>query len=191
MDIYEEKRIVKEAQKNPKVFGLIFDEFYRPIFNYVLRRIPNIRDAQDITSETFFKALKGLGKFRWQNIPFSAWLYRIATNEINNFYRKKGDIIKINIEQAPEIPSQENIEKEIIEAEKELENKKEFLKLHESIKKLSVDYQTIITLRFFEKKKISEICQIINKPEGTVKSQIHRALERLKNIMLDEKTQPF
>lgn len=191
MELSEEKKIVKEAKQNPEVFGLLYDEFYKPIFNYILRRVSNIKDAQDITSQTFFNALKGLGKFRWQNIPFSAWLYRIATNEVNTFYRKKGDIIKISIDQAPEIPSQENIEKDLEMAERELESKKEFLNLHKSIKKLPPIYQTVIVLRFFEKKKISEICQIINKPEGTVKSQIHRALEKLKKIIEEQKMQPF
>jgi len=66
MEISEEKEIIEEAKRNPEVFGLLYDKFYKPIFNYILRRTSDIKDAQDITSQTFFNALKGLGKFHWQ-----------------------------------------------------------------------------------------------------------------------------
>ena len=191
MELLDEKKIIEEAKKNPEVFGLLYDKFYKPIFNYILRRTSDIKDAQDLTSQTFFKALKGLGKFHWQNISFSAWLYRIATNEVNDFYRKKGDIIRVSIDKVPEIPAPETVDSDFEMAEKELKSKEEFIKLHRNIQKLAPIYQTVIVLRFFEKKKISEICQIINKPEGTIKSQIHRALEKLKKAMEQENMQPF
>jgi len=191
MDLSEEKKIVEEAKKNPEVFGELYDEFYKPIFNYTLRRTSDIEEAQDLTSQTFFKALKGLGEFRWQNISFSAWLYRIATNEVNSFYRKRGSIIRVSIDKIPNIPSLDTANNDFEMAEKELKNKEEFKKLHQNIQKLSPIYQTVITLRFFEKKKISEICEIIEKPEGTIKSQIHRALEELRKIMEQQTMQPF
>ncbi len=184
MDWLQEREIIQAAKKNPEVFGLIYDKYYQQIFNYILRRTAEIDLAQDLTSQTFFKALKKLGTFRWQNVPFSAWLYRIATNEINGFYRKQKKIIKIGLDKIPEIPSKDSADKEMKKAEKELESKKEFIKLHQSILKLNPIYQTIITLRFFEKKKISEIGQILSRPTGTIKSQIHRALKELRKIMI-------
>ena len=191
MDLSGEKKIVEEAKKNPEVFGELYDEFYKPIFNYILRRTSDIEEAQDLASQTFFKALKGLGEFHWQNISFSAWLYRIATNEVNSFYRKRGSIIRISIDKIPNIPSLDTANNDFEMAEKELKNKEEFKKLHQNIQKLSPIYQTVITLRFFEKKKISEICEIVGKPEGTIKSQIHRALEDLRKIMEQQTMQPF
>jgi RNA polymerase sigma-70 factor (ECF subfamily) len=183
MDISEEKRKIGEAKKNPQAFGQLYDEFYRPILKYILRRTSDIELTQDLTSQTFFKALKGLKKFRWQNISFSAWLYRIATNEVNDFYRRKNRIIQISLEKLPEIPSQDSADSDLKLAEAELESKKEFKILSQKIRKLSLIYQTVITLRFFEKKKISEISQIVGKSEGTIKSQLHRALETLKKEM--------
>jgi RNA polymerase sigma-70 factor (ECF subfamily) len=191
MDLSGEKKIVEEAKKNPEVFGKLYDEFYKPIFNYILRRTSDIEEAQDLASQTFFKALKGLGEFHWQNISFSAWLYRIATNEVNSFYRKRGSIIRISIDKIPNIPSPDTANNDFEMAEKELKDKEEFKKLHQNIQKLSPIYQTIITLRFFEKKKISEICEIVGKPEGTIKSQIYRALEDLREIMEQQTMQPF
>jgi RNA polymerase sigma factor (sigma-70 family) len=183
MDLSEEKKIIEKAKTNPEVFAVLYDKYYKAIFGYVLKRTADIEIAQDITSQTFFKALKELGKFKWQNIPFSAWLYRIAINEINSFYRNKKKFINIGLDKISNIPSLSTPEKEVGIAEEELKKKKEFIKIHESIAKLNPIYQTVITLRFFDKKKIFEISQILGKSEGTIKSQIHRALEELRKIM--------
>lgn len=183
MDLAKEKEIIEEAKKDPEAFGLLYDKYYKPIFNYILRRTANIELAQDLTSQTFFNALKGIGKFRWLNLPFSAWLYRIATNQINSSYRERKKITQVSFEQIPEIPSENEWAQGLKLAEKELESKKEFLKLHQSISKLNPIYQTVIVLRFFDKKKIFEIGQILAKPEGTIKAQIHRALAELKKLM--------
>jgi len=183
MDLLEEKEIIEKAKKNPEVFGLLYDKFYQPIFNYILKRTADIELTKDLTSQTFLKALKELGKFRWQNVSFSAWLYRIATNEINTFYRKQKRTIQVSLDKISEIPSKDTPDKELEIAEKELESKEEFIKLHKSISKLDQIYQAVIVLRFFDKKKISEISQILNKPEGTIKSQIHRALKELKKLI--------
>jgi RNA polymerase sigma factor (sigma-70 family) len=184
MDLNKEKEIIKKAKQDPEAFGLLYDQYYKAIFGYILRRTADIDLAQDLTSQTFFRALRGLWKFRWQNVPFSAWLYRIAINEINGFYRKKNKFIIIDFDKTSEIPSVYTSDEEVKTAEKELEDKKEFIKIHESISRLSPLYQTVISLRFFENKKISEISQILKKPEGTIKSQIHRALEDLRELIV-------
>ena len=72
---------------------------------------------------------------------------------------------------------------EVIEAEEELRRHEDFLLLHENIAKLSIKYQEAITLRFFENKQIKEIAEILGKREGTVKSLLHRGLEKLKKLM--------
>ena len=58
MDLNEEKELIKQAQKDPEVFAKLYDEYYPKIFGYILKRVANFEIAQDITSETFFKALK-------------------------------------------------------------------------------------------------------------------------------------
>jgi RNA polymerase sigma-70 factor (ECF subfamily) len=183
MDLLQEKKIIQEAKKNPEAFAMLYDKYYKVIFGYILKRTADIEIAQDITSQTFFKALRDLGKFRWQNVPFSAWLYRIATNEINSFYRNKKKFINVGFDKIPDIASPDTPHKDIEMAEEELKKKKEFIKIHESISRLNPIYQTVITLRFFDKKKIYEISQILGKSEGTIKSQIHRGLEELRKIM--------
>jgi RNA polymerase sigma-70 factor (ECF subfamily) len=186
MDLKKEKELVKEAQKDPEVFAKLFDQYYPKIFGYILKRVANLEIAQDITSETFFKALKKLWQFRWRNIAFSAWLYRIANNEIANYYRKNRYLVSLEIlrdEQGFEPVALSNPETEFLEAQEKLKQHQDFLKIQEKISQLSIRYQEVITLKFFEKKKMKEIAEILGKKEGTIKSLLHRGLEKLKNLI--------
>ena len=88
MDLEAEKNLVRQAQRDPDAFAGLYDHYYPRIFGYVLRRTANLEAAQDITSETFFKALRKLWQFRWRNISFSSWLYKIASNEISQYFRQ-------------------------------------------------------------------------------------------------------
>ncbi|MFA4835364.1 MAG: RNA polymerase sigma factor [Dehalococcoidia bacterium] len=178
----QEQQLVARAQRDPQVFGELYEQNYALIFGYVLRRVADLQAAQDITSETFFKALSKLGQFRWQNIPFSAWLYRIAGNEISNYFRRNGHRT-IPLDAIGEPVSCIDPASEIIDAQEELSRHEEFLRLQEMILKLPLKYQEVIALRFFEEKKVSEIADILGKREGTVKSLLSRALDKLRVSM--------
>jgi len=184
MDLSEEKKLVRQAQKAPDAFAELYDQYYPKIFGYVLRRIANLEAAEDITSETFLKALGKLWQFRWRNVPFSSWLYRIATNEINQYFRKaeyKKSISMENLqEQGFEFISPHDPETELIEAQEKLKQYQDFLEIQEKIIRLPAKYQEVIALRFFEQKQINEIAEILGKKEGTVKSLLHRAVEKLR-----------
>ncbi len=184
MDLKAEKELIKKAQKDPEVFAKLYDEYYSKIFGYILKRVANFEIAQDITSETFFKALRNLWQFRWRNIPFSAWLYRVASNEIANYFRKNRYLVSLEIlrdEQGFEPVAIHNPETEFLEAQEKLKQHQDFLMIQEKISKLPIKEQEVITLRFFEKKKIKEISEILGKKQGTIKSLLHRGLEKLKN----------
>ncbi|XOB40371.1 MAG: RNA polymerase sigma factor [Candidatus Nealsonbacteria bacterium] len=182
MNLKEEKELVKRAKKNLEVFGELYDQYYSQIFGYVLKRTADLEISQDITSETFFKALKNLWQFRWKNISISSWFYRIANNEIANYFRKN-KYKPVSLEKIPEPLAVSNPFAEIIEAEQELKKHQDFLILQEKISKLPIKYQEVIILRFFEKKKIEEVAEILGKKEGTVKSLLSRGLEKLRNLV--------
>lgn len=185
MDLDEQKKLVEKAQQDPEVFGELYDQFYSRIFGYVLGRIASVQIAQDITSEVFFKALKNLRQYRGHNnASFSSWLYRIATNQTNDYFRKNKHRI-LSLEDISGMTDISNplLEDENLQLEAELKKQEDFLFLHQSISRLPVKYQEVVTLRYFEKKQEKEIAQILGKPEGTVKSLLHRGLKRLKEMM--------
>jgi len=184
MDLSEEKELVRQAQKAPDAFAKLYDQYYPKIFGYILRRTANIEAAQDITSETFFKALRKLWQFQWRNISFSSWLYKIASNEINQYFRKaeykKSASLEELQEQGFEPISTNDPESELIEAQEKLKQHQDFLEIQVKIVRLPAKYQEVIALRFFEQKQIKEIAEILGKKEGTIKSLLHRAVEKLR-----------
>ncbi|MGA2157590.1 MAG: sigma-70 family RNA polymerase sigma factor [Dehalococcoidia bacterium] len=178
----DEEELVKRAQHNREAFGELYELHYQRIFNYAVKRTANVQIALDITSVTFLKAFSQIKKYRWRDIPFAAWLYRIAGNEINDHFRREGRR-PASIEQIAELADTSDYIDEINQAEEELSKHEEFLLLRRRLAELPPMYQEVIVLKFFEKKKIREMVNILGKKEGTIKSLIHRGLEKLKEKM--------
>lgn len=184
ISLQKEKDIIRKAQHHPQIFGELYDYYYPKIFGYTLKRVADVASAEDITAATFYKALKALGKFRWSNISFSSWLYRIANHEVINFYRdNNGKIISLDrlMENLDfDLIDQQDLEQEIIEAEEKLQAHQSFLAIHRQIIKLDIKCQEALSLRFFENKKIKQVAEIMGEKEGTVKSWLSRSLAKLR-----------
>ena len=161
MELQDEIILVKKAQTDPQAFSEIYELYYSKIFNYVLKRVMDLETAQDITSEVFIKAFKSIWQFRFRKVPFVAWLYRIASNEINN-YLKKNYYKTISLDQLLMNKGYEPIlegdpQKEMLLAEKTQSQNKEFFEMQTIMRKLPLHFQTIISLKFFEKKSLKEM----------------------------------
>lgn len=184
MTLAQEKQLVEEARKDAEKFGQLFDYYYQQIFDYVLRRVGDVALAQDITSNVFYKAYKKLWQFKWRGLPFVAWLYRIAGNEVKSHYRKSSsNFISLNElkeETGYEVAGKEDLEQELLNAELELEKHFDFLRIKREIEQLDTKYQEVIHLKFFEKLKINEMSRVLNKKPGTIKSLVSRGLSKLR-----------
>ena len=179
MNLDQEKDLVDRAKNSSEAFGELYNVYYDQIFGYALRRIADIDVAKDITSEVFFKALKNIGEFQWRGVSYSHWLYRIANREILDHYNKRKRETSYEVADADNTALQE----ELIAAQNEINKHDEYLDLQSYISKLPPKYQEVITLKYFEDLSIAEITQILQKPEGTVKSLLHRGVEQLRKIM--------
>lgn len=184
MNIDDEKELVLRARKDPEAFGEIFDAYYDPIFGYVLRRVGDVQASQDITSEVFFKALNKLWQFKWKDVSISSWLYKIATNEINQYFRRNKRTF-FSLEEVLErggydFKSDVDVLEEIVKKEEAISRSEKWIELRGQLELLPEKYQEVLVLRFFEDKKINEICEILGKKEGTVKSLLHRGIVILK-----------
>jgi RNA polymerase sigma-70 factor (ECF subfamily) len=185
--VEEERDLIERAKKDPSEFGALFDEYYGRIFGYVHRRILDFDVAKDVTSDVFLKAFKSLWGFRWRGISISAWLYRIATNEINYHFRRKsrspGSLDRLMEENGFELNSTDALYSERVEMEAEMQKYQDFLLIQSRLKSLPLKYQEVIALRYFEDKSIHQIGEILHKKEGTVKSLLSRGLERLRKLL--------
>jgi RNA polymerase sigma-70 factor (ECF subfamily) len=181
----QEKTLIEECKTDPSAFGQVFDEWYKPVFGYIMRRTADYDLSKDIAAETFLKAFLKIGSFRWRGISLSAWLYRIATNELNMYYRSS-KYQPQSLQQLLENPQMEKLlhqsadeEREALEKELKAHNDYNLIRIH--LQKLDIKYQ-VIALRYFEQKTNSEISQILDKNEGTIKSLLSRGLEKLRNM---------
>lgn len=157
-------------------FGKLYDEHFDPIFRYVLHRVGNVAEAEDLTAQTFFKALRNLSRFRWSRGSFSSWLYRIASNELASHFRQARPITPLSAlrEEDPQIAG------EAAEAERNLARTETCGRLGRCLRRLKPEEQTLVVLRYIEDKPFAEIAAIVNKRTGAVTMRTRRALEKLR-----------
>jgi RNA polymerase sigma-70 factor, ECF subfamily len=180
----EEQQLLEKIRNDPKEFSVLFDLYYSRIFGYALRRTLNYDLSKDITAETFFKAFLKIKEFRWRGISISSWLYKIATNEINYYYRKQkylpGSLDLLLENDDFDIANKEGLDEERERIQKELDDHEDFISVQKKLKLLPVKYQEVISLKYFEEKSIKEISEILIRKEGTIKSLISRGLQKLR-----------
>lgn len=185
MTLQEEQDIINICQRDPKAFGILFEEYYNQIFGYIHRRVLDLDVSEDVTSEVFMKAFLNITNYRWLGISIAAWFYRIATNEINMYFRKEKKMpIALSELSNNQTFSYSETNTDIQERELQLQHHEDYLQVQSHLKHLDIKYQEVISLRFFEDKSIKEIAEILNKNEGTVKSLLSRGLEKIRRKML-------
>jgi RNA polymerase sigma-70 factor, ECF subfamily len=172
-EIRDEHEIIKKAIDNPEVFGFLYEKYYKLIFLFILRRIDDKATTSDLTSQVFLKAMMNLSKYKFQGLPFSAWLYRIATNQINEFYRGSHfqRVISVEDEQI------NNVFKETSVAD--LDKAELIEKL---LEELDEDEVQILELRFFEDRPFKEVAFILEITENNAKVRTYRIIEKLKKV---------
>lgn len=179
-----EEELISIAKKNPRIFGELYEAYYSRIYGYIFRIIGDHDLACDITAETFLKAWLKIGSFQWKGISISSWFFKIATNELNQYFRKKKysprilrDLSYFDEEKekaAPFYASENN------EVTSKMDKADEFIQLRRKLNTLSPRYQAVLALRYFEELSIAEISHILGKKENTVRSLLSRGLEKLK-----------
>ncbi len=170
--IENEKELIRLAKRDVNAFDKLYEHYFPLINNYVFHRVADESTRYEIVSNVFYKAMTKLGGFQWfHKCSFSAWLYRIAINEIRQHYRQNQRIMKI--------------EKKIVHNElpKDAEDieKPEYKLVREAMKSLKPTEQDLLSLRYFEKKKFQEIAEILNVKEGALKVRMHRIMKKLRD----------
>jgi len=169
--------LVKEGDHD--AFSQLYDLFIDQIFRYVFYRVKST-DAEDLVEIVFLKVWENIDKYKVKKKnSFSAWLYRIAHNLVVDYYRSKKD--RDYNELSIDIPTQDREHNSIRMAERSLD--KENLK--NAMKNLKQSYQDIILYKFINELTNTEIAQILDKSEGSLRILQHRALKALKKEMID------
>jgi RNA polymerase sigma-70 factor, ECF subfamily len=168
-------RLITRAHQDPNAFEGVYRHYYDMVFRYCVHRLFNRERAEDITSQVFLKVIGKINTFKGGHEQFRYWLYRIATNEINDTLRKRARQTSL-LKRVRDWRSSQVIDC----PSSTLSGSEKISHLAKAYATLGPTHQAVITLRFFENLKTDKIAEILGTRPSTVRCQITRALAKLR-----------
>ncbi|GAA0758368.1 sigma-70 family RNA polymerase sigma factor [Clostridium sartagoforme] len=155
-------------------FEEIYSEYFKDVYRYVLCLTKNKSITEDITQETFFKALKNINSFKG-NCKMSVWLCQIAKNLYFSYLKKEQN----NFERVEDIVDvfDADFEQKIVDDESTFE-------IHKLLHNLEEPYKEVFTLRFFGDLSFLKIAELFGKTESWARVTHHRARIKLKEKLI-------
>ena len=172
-------RLIDEARSNPAAFGRLYRRHYDAVFRYCVHRLFERQTAEDVTSAVFLKVVENFRDFNGSESRFRNWLCTVATSAVSDHLRKSARRVGLLTIARVQVNDGKHTDDEIT-------SKTALLK--QAMFALKPKYQTIITLRFFENLRLTEIAEVLSSSPGTVRSQLKRALARLRKKMAAAET---
>lgn len=168
--------VAKMQQGDQASFSALYDIFADRIYKYIRIKVGSTEEAEDILQEVFVKVWQSCRSLKLDGLNFSAWVYRIAGNTINDYYRKSYRRPQtVSLDPEIDIVGSDNA----TNAAKQSFDEKE---IQASLKQLSKEYKQVIELRFFQDFSIEETASIMGKSKVGVRVLQYRALKKLETI---------
>ena len=169
--IYSELLVIRCQQGKKEAFEPIVQLWQKPLSAFAMRYLDQEIEAMDAVQETWVSVIKGINKLENPG-TFVSWLFGILTNKCIDRIRKK--------------QAQERLLKNAAGKSGQPEASNDNEELNRAIQQLPDEQKTIIILRFGQGLQIGQIAAMLNIAEGTIKSRLHRALARLREILGDK-----
>ncbi|MFF2655242.1 ECF subfamily RNA polymerase sigma factor, BldN family [Streptomyces sp. NPDC058045] len=173
--------LVERAQSGEAdAFGRLYDQYSDTVYRYIYYRVGGKATAEDLTSETFLRALRRIGTFTWQGRDFGAWLVTIARNLVADHFKSSrfrlevttGEMLDANeVERSPE----ESVLEQLSNAA-----------LLDAVRRLNPQQQECVTLRFLQGLSVAETARVMGKNEGAIKTLQYRAVRTLARLLPDD-----
>jgi RNA polymerase sigma-70 factor (ECF subfamily) len=163
----QEQPLIEAAQKDPRRFGELYEANFERVYAFVVRRVHDRHEAEDVTAEVFQHALANIARFEWRGAPLAAWLYRIAANVITDRSKQRS---RQRIDPLTE---------DDLDHSKwgEIETRATMFQL---VNALPEDQRFVLLKRFVDQMSIKEIAAQLDRSEGAIKQLQYRALETLR-----------
>jgi RNA polymerase sigma-70 factor, ECF subfamily len=173
-----EREDVLKAQKHPRHFGVLYTRYYLSIWNFIRKKISSDDICDDLTSQTFMKALEKIALFRWQGVSFKSWLYRIARNTVYDHFRSAAVRTSRGFSDSLEdsLTDDTSLERDVLHDEREL-------KLFEAIASLGAKDQYLLYYRYFEGLSVEEISDEVGMSKANVATRLHRVRKLVEQQM--------
>ena len=175
--VQDEQDLVHRAQNGDKeAFTELYETYFGKLYRYVVARIGNRAEAEDMTQQVFVKAYKSISSYRWRGVPFSAWLFRIAHNLVVDFFRKES--------KRPTVPLEESLVASNDNVQQVVERRLDIERVMAATRQLTAAQREVVSLRFAGGLAIAEVARVMGKSEGAVKALQHSAIAALRRILL-------
>ena len=172
MTVPDLTRLIERArQGDAEAVSALYQMYAQAIYRYVVYRVGDEGDAEDLTAEVFLKMVEALPAYQPSGAPFEAWLYRIASARVIDFYRRRGR--RPQVELSEQLPGTGPL------PEERLYHKQEAAELRAALASLSPEHQNVLILRFVENRSHKEVAALLGKSEPAVRMIQHRALTQL------------
>ena len=174
----DESTLIQAAKANKRDFVALYDLHFDAIYAYLLSRVASVPLAEDLCSETFSLALSKIDSYKITEKPFSAWLYRIAINQMNQHFRRK------KVEEKYLAGSWEEVNSSF-EADESIKNEEELEKLkllNLLFRDLPSKDQDLLSLRYFNELSYKDIADALGISVNNVGVKINRAISKLENL---------
>ncbi len=173
----DEENLVRRAQQHDQTaLTQIYEENFDKIYRYIVLKIGERTEAEDMTQQVFLNAFKSISSFKWKGTPFSAWLYRIAHNQIVDYLRKKSKRPTVSLDESMTAAAGNN-------PEKTAEQNLDIQNLVTAANNLTEAQREVISLRFAGELPVAQVARIMGKSEGAVKALQHSAIISLRKVM--------
>ncbi len=168
--IEDDRALVQAARADLRAFNSLYERHVTRVYRYLLVRVGNVADAEDLTSQTFLVAMENLDKYKGER-PFLAWLFGIARHKVADKYRRQKP--ELMLETAVELADPQDDPDDLVSQKLQVEA------VAQKLQTLSPDRAEAISLRLFGGLDIPEIARLMQKQEPAVRMLLHRGLQDL------------
>lgn len=164
--------IARAKEGDKRAYGKLFRLCYKDIYDYILRRVGNVHDAEDLTMDVFTKGYTGVTSFEERGHSVRAWFYRIAHNSVVDHFRVRRE--SVDIDEIPAFASEEEAIEDVLSASAEME------RLYREVVRLPPAQAEVLLLRFMKDLSVSETAEVLGKKEVTVRALQFKGIKNLR-----------
>lgn len=175
--VRDEDQLIKKSREDPAQFADLYRRYVDPIYYYLLARVGNVRDAEDLTAEVFLQALEGLENYRHRG-HFAAWLFTIARRRAADYHRGQPRVLNVSTLQ--------NVSGQKSEPLQDMIHQQELKDLEKVVEDLPEEKQELLRLRCAAGLTFHEMAAVLDRSESAVKMAYYRLLDRLETLLMLE-----
>jgi len=174
--VQDEESLIRRAQQHDEMaLTQIYEENFDKIYRYIVLKIGDRTEAEDMAQQVFLNAFKSISSYKSKGNPISSWLFRIAHNQMVDYFRKKS--------KRATVPLEETLVGGGDDPRLEAERKIAVEQLVRATGKLTGAQREVISLRFAGELSVAQVAGIMGKSEGAIKALQHSAIISLRKIL--------